>query len=371
MKFVQRLTFGMCVFAIYALPLSQALAGNSETANQQTRSFIQNAMREQRIPGLQIAVIRHQQVVLSENFGMANVENQIPVTSTTLFPINSATKALTGVAVMQLLASGQIDLHAPISRYLSDLPDAWQQIRVHQLLSHTSGLPDIVDDNGDLISKVSEAQAWEMVKKMPVRTKPGLQFAYNQTNYGLLARIIEKQSHLPYSEYVARHQLLPAKMALSTFGDSYDLIPNAATIYATSPRGSLAPNDKQRLSKWIYQISYSLWAGGGLQTNASELARWILALSNGQLISREHLQMMWTPETLIDGNDGDWGSGWPVLQKAPHRLVAGIGGARAAFFIYPDDALAIIVLTNLAGANPQRFIPAIASFYLKPASETP
>jgi len=72
---------------------------------------------------------------------------------------------------------------------------------------------------------------------------------------------------------------------------------------------------------------------------------------------------MWSPEKLNSGSDGDWGNGWPVLQKTPELQVAGIGGARAAFIVYPDQRLAVIVLTNLAGANPQRFIPRIAEFY--------
>ena len=72
---------------------------------------------------------------------------------------------------------------------------------------------------------------------------------------------------------------------------------------------------------------------------------------------------MWRPEKLNSGANGAWGVGWPVLQTAPARQVAGISGARAAFIVYPDEGLAIVVLTNLAGANPQRFIPEIARLY--------
>jgi CubicO group peptidase (beta-lactamase class C family) len=72
---------------------------------------------------------------------------------------------------------------------------------------------------------------------------------------------------------------------------------------------------------------------------------------------------MWTPEKLNSGVDGSWAAGWPVLEPSPHRQVAGIGGNRSAFIIFPDDGLAIIVLTNLVGGNPERFIPQIAEFY--------
>ena len=78
---------------------------------------------------------------------------------------------------------------------------------------------------------------------------------------------------------------------------------------------------------------------------------------------------MWTPEKLANGVDSEWGQGWPVLQTKPERRVAGIGGARAAFIVYPEQRLAVIVLTNLAGAHPQRFIQRIAELYKLSAPE--
>ena len=103
--------------------------------------------------------------------------------------------------------------------------------------------------------------------------------------------------------------------------------------------------------------------GGGTQTTADEVARWLIALSSGKLIGPASVTTMWTPEKLNSGADGEWAAGWPVLQRAPSLQVAGIGGARAAFVVYPDEGLAVVVLTNLAGANPQRFIAQIAKLY--------
>ena len=360
MLFKKYLARPIVVAALMWLPaVSASTLGET---NQLARELIQRTMKEQRIPGLQIAVIKDDRVILSEAYGLANVENHVPATSTTLFPINSATKTFTGVAMMQLVEAGLVDLDAPVSRYLDDLPEAWRAIRIRQLLGHTSGLPDIVDQKG-LIGGGSEPDAWKAVKGLPMNAPVGDRFAYNQTNYGLLAQIISKQVKMPYEQYVAQRQFAPANMPLSTFGDSYDLVPNAATIYSYSPRGTMAKDDGNRISRWIYDMPYSLWAGGGIQTTADEVARWIIALSNGKLISTANVKNMWTPEKLNSGADGDWAAGWPVLQAEPHRQVAGIGGARAAFIVYPDDRLAIIVLTNLAGANPQRFIPQIAELY--------
>ncbi|MBB3344587.1 serine hydrolase domain-containing protein [Luteimonas sp. RC10] len=343
-------------------PSSAQATTSLEEANRRATAFVQQTMREQRIPGLQLAVVSQGKVVLLENFGFANVENRVPVTGKTLFPINSATKSITGVAVMQLVQDGRVDLDAPLSRYLDNLPAAWHEVRIRQLLGHTSGLPDLVDAQGAL-GGLTEREAWAAVEARPIDARPGEAFAYNQTNYGLLSRVIVELTGQPYERFVAERQFAVAGMAASTFGDSYDLVAGAATIYSRSPRGTQAPDDADRLSHWIYEIPYSVWAGGGMQTTAEELAHWIIALSEKRLIDAAHMQGMWQPEALNSGAQGEWALGWSVLKADFPRQVAGIGGARAAFVVYPDEDLAVIVLTNLAGSNPQRFIRRIGEFY--------
>lgn len=351
------------------LPAQALAAGSLKAANSKARAFIQQAMQEHRIPGLQLAVVQYGKVVLLENYGFANVENRVPVTGKTLFPINSATKSFTGVAMMQLVQDGRVDLDAPLSRYLDDVPATWRGVRIRQLLGHTSGLPEIIDSQG-AFGGATEPEAWSAVEARPLEVSPGEQFSYNQTNYGLLSRIIVKLSGQPYERFVTQRQFDVAGMPSTTFGDSYDLVAGAATIYSVSPRGSLAPDDGERLSHWIYEMPYSLWAGGGIQTTAEELSRWIIALSQDQLIDDAHVQRMWQQEPLNSGAKSDWALGWPVLKADRPRQVAGIGGARAAFVVYPDEDLAVIVLTNLAGANPQRFVRRIGEFYQSRANDS-
>ena len=348
--------------ALLSLPCLGTAASTLDEANGLTQQLIRQTMKEQRIPGLQIAIVKDDQIVLSESYGLANVENRVPSTNTTLFPINSATKSFTGVAMMQLVEAGLVDLDAPVSRYLDGLPEAWRSVHVRQLLAHTSGLPDILDQQG-LLGGGSEVDAWKVVKERPMDAPIGDRFAYNQTNYGLLAQIIIKQTKMPYEQYLAKRQFAVADMPLSTFGDSYDLVANAATMYSYFPRKTDAEGNDERLSHWFYDMPHGLWAGGGIQTTADEVARWMIALSSGRLISAANVRNMWVPEKLNSGADGSWAAGWPVLATSPDRQVAGIGGARAAFVVYPDDRLAIVVLTNLVGANPERFIPKIAEFY--------
>lgn len=351
---------------ISALPFA-AVAASQDHANDQTRRLIRQIMLEQRIPGLQVAVVKDGQIVLSEAYGLANVENGVRASRDTRFPLNSATKAFTGVAAAQLAQEGRLDLDAPASRYLDDLPPAWKDVRVRQLLAHTSGLPDILDANG-LLGGGSEAQAWAAVTARPVEAAPGQRFAYNQTNYVLLARIIAQLSGIPYERFLATGQFSSARMARTTFGDSYDLIPDVATMYSLAPRATDAVDAPSRLSHWFYDIPPSLWAGGGILTTADDTARWLVALTEGRLLPETALRRMWSAERLADGRAGPWAGGWAVLRASPDLQVAGIGGARSAFVVYPERGVAVVLLTNLVGANPQQFIPRIADFYVRDAS---
>jgi CubicO group peptidase (beta-lactamase class C family) len=292
--------------ACFAAPSAPSAAW--DPANAQARRFVQDTMQARRIPGLQIAVVKDGQLVLSEAYGLANVENGVAATRDTRFPLNSATKSFTGVAMAQLAQAGRVDLQAPVSRYLDALPPAWGKVQVRQLLAHTSGLPDILDAQG-LLGGGTEEQAWTQVTALPVEAAPGERFRYNQTNYVLLARIIARQAGMPYPQYIARHQFDVVGMPSTTFGDSYDLVADAATIYSWFPRKTDAAEAPQRLSHWFYDLSPGLWAGAGMLTTADEVGRWIIALSQGQLLKTTGVRRMWTPERLNNGEPGAWSAG--------------------------------------------------------------
>ncbi len=120
--------------------------------------------------------------------------------------------------------------------------------------------------------------------RAPCRSRPGQRFAYNQTNYVLLARIIAQLSGMPYERFLATGQFSGARMSRTTFGDSYDLVPDVATMYSLAPRATDAADAPSRLSHWFYDIPPSLWAGGGILTTADDTARWLVALTEGGLL---------------------------------------------------------------------------------------
>jgi len=184
--------------------------------------YLAKEMQKEKIPGLQIAVVKDSKILFSESLGIANVEFSTPVTNNTIFSINSIAKIFTAVAIMQLVEKNNLEIEKPISVYLDYVPEKWGRITIRQLLSHTSGLPDIESENGDgLIGDKGEDSAWVKVQTLPLLSDPGEKFNYNATNYLVLQKIIEKIGKLPFEEWVGNGQFRIAKMNNTKYGNSY------------------------------------------------------------------------------------------------------------------------------------------------------
>jgi CubicO group peptidase (beta-lactamase class C family) len=337
-----------------ALPL---LANAAPVSDQALADFIQSEMKERRIPGLQIVVLQHGKPVLSRSFGVASIQYGVPVSADTVFSINSATKSFTGVAVMQLAEQGKLDLQAPASRYLDGLPQAWQAVTISQLLTHTSGLPDILDPVTSNLLPGGADGAWKAVQALPMEGAPGQRFSYNQTNYVLLEKIIARLSGEPFLQFIQRRQFDAAGMSSSGFGDSLDVVRNKANSYRLGADG-------KTLQNVIEDFPVYTRAGAGINSNVRDLSKWIVALQQGRLISAASRRQLWAPTSFADARPAPWALGWPSIRRGEHRAVAGIGGGRSAFYVYPEDDLAIVILTNLAGSQPEQLIDAVAGFYV-------
>ncbi|MDH6253362.1 CubicO group peptidase (beta-lactamase class C family) [Chryseobacterium sp. H1D6B] len=329
--------------------------------------IIKREMAERKIPGLQVAVIQNGKIILKKSFGTSNIQNNILVSDTTIFPINSCTKVFTGTAVMQLVEEGKIDLSAPVSKYLSDLPKQWQPVTIEQMMVHISGFPDIVR----LFDPVTggalkpEKEIWEELKALPMDFKTGEQMRYNQTNYYLLGKIIEKVSGEPFDLFFKHKQFQPVGMKNTVFGDSRDVIPYFAPTYGyRSSIDDRKLNEEKLINDYHIFPDYSRTAAG-LNTSAEDLAKWIISLQKQQLFkSKSTLTKMWSPSKMNNGTPTSWALGWGLTKfRTKHKAVGMSGGGRSAFLVYPDDNLSVIVLTNLMGSSPEDFLEELAGVY--------
>ncbi|AZA48610.1 serine hydrolase [Chryseobacterium carnipullorum] len=355
-------------FLIMSLLVS--VSSFAQNVNADVDEIINREMKTRRIPGVQIAIVQNGTIVLSKSYGFSNIQDNIPVTNTTIFPLNSNTKIFTGVAIMQLVEQGKIKLNAPISTYLNDLPVEWQKITVDQLLTHISGLPEILQlfdpVTGNIGPLRAEKAIWEKLKTIPLDFRKGEQFRYNQTNYYLLGKIIERVTDLPFAVFFEENQFKTARLKHTLFGDSRDVIPHYAPSYSYRSFFDGKNLNESQLTNNYYEFPDFSRTSGGLNSTAEDVGNWIIALQNGQLFQKSGtLNLMWSPGQFNNGNPTDWARGWGIAKfRKKHKAVGMSGGNRSVVLVYPDDHLAVIVLTNLGGSAPEDFIEEIAGCYI-------
>jgi CubicO group peptidase (beta-lactamase class C family) len=329
--------------------------------------YIKQQMSDRRIPGLQLAIVKDNKIVKTANYGLSNIQDSVPVSNQTVFTINSMTKAFTGVAIMQLVEQGKLSLDVGIAEYLEDLPEAWRELTIRQLMSHTSGLPTILGNWARLIGSQDFDTAWELLKQKPMEFKPDTSFKYNQTGYVLLGKIIDKFSGMPFVKFITTNQLNKVgmiKTAEAGFAHFETVIPNQARAYTYVQTGELT-----NLSA---EFAPAMRTAAGMTSSAKELALWAIALQTNKLFDKtDSLKKLWQPTILKDGQTAGFNKfvngyalGWPIIGRAEHPAVASLGANRSALVVYPQDNLSIVVLTNLSGSLPSTFIDEIAGFYI-------
>jgi CubicO group peptidase (beta-lactamase class C family) len=342
--------------------------------------FVQTQMAERRIPGMAIAVIKGGKIDLVRTYGKASLEFDLPVQRSTPFSIASISKSFTAVAVMKLVESQKVTLDDQIGRHLQNLPVSWQEVTVRQLLNHTSGLPDLsVDSYTTATIAQSRDEAFEVLSKRQMDFAPGSDYRYNQTNYMLLGMLIESKWGKPFERAVFEQLFAPLKIEGPVFGDARAIVKGRATTYTPYRYGAGRPLRLDDLEVLNAEMPAIVYPGGGLNISIADFAVWLAAVLNGKLISRESLETLWIPAKLNDGSNFQrpaspalwqrYGLGWVLGEHDGHEFAGGTGGIRSAFFVYPNDDLAIIVLTNSQGARPESLVQSIGMRYL--ASSTP
>ena len=332
-----------------------------------TDVLIKKIMEERKIPGLQLAIVKNGEIIKLQAYGESNLQHAVKVTNQTVFPINSMTKAFTGVAVMQLVEQAKLKLDDTIGKYLPELPTSWHHFTIKQLLAHTSGLPMIMSGRGtELIANNDPEDAWELVQTMPLEFKANSQFSYNQTGYIILGMILNKLANQNFTDFITQYQFSKVDMPLTAqAGFSYFqyVVPNQASQYRYAGDGKL---------NTAYPAFFPyMRTAAGMSTTAKELADFIIALQKGELLNKSSLESLWTPITLTNGrtegfnsHDNGYAMGWQVEKRKAHRGVSASGANATTLMVYPEDDLSIIVLTNLMGSLPIEFVDEIASNYI-------
>jgi len=347
-----RAQLGSLVLVLLVLP---ALAQTPSSID----AYIHSEMQRQHIPGLSLLVARDGKIIRAQGYGLSNVELQVPVKPETVFQSGSVGKQFTATAMMMLVEEGKVHLDDPISNYFKDAPAAWGQVTIRELLSHTAGFTDY-PEKFDFRRDYTEADLLKIVEGIPLAFPPGTNYSYANLGYLTLGVLIHQVTGQFYGDFLQERIFRPLGMSTTRIISEADIIPNRAAGYRLV-KGEL------KNQEWV-SPTLNTTADGALYFSILDLAKWDAALYTGKVLPRSSLEQMWTPAKLLNGqpNPGDYGFGWRVAQKNGHRLIDH-GGAWQGFEVhisrYVNDKLTVVVLTNLADADPGKIAGHIADLY--------
>jgi CubicO group peptidase (beta-lactamase class C family) len=329
---------------------AETAATDAEVARALDR-YVRRLVEAGRFSGV-VLLARHGVPLYFEAFGLANRDFAAPVTRDTRFNLGSANKNFTAVVIGQLVEEGRLDWDDPLARFLPDFPDsaAARRIRIRHLLTHTSGLGSYF---GPRFQEASRARwrtvddAMALARPDSLRFEPGTRWAYSNTGYLVLGKVIEVVTGQDYFEVVRERIYSRAGMTAS---DSYELDrvnPDLAVGYELE-YGPAPAEDRWRNNLFEHVIR-GLPAGGGYAT-AMDLVRYSEALRAGTLLRPATLALMRAPRPEVASPRYGYGF---VLFEGPEIWGHGgdFPGIDADWNNYGDSGYTLVILANRSGVN--------------------
>jgi CubicO group peptidase (beta-lactamase class C family) len=313
------------------------------------REYLDAAANVDKFSGT-VLIARRGRVILEQSYGLADRKANQPNTNDTMYRIGSMSKPITATAVMVLRDQGKLKLEDSICLYLSPCPDAWKAIKLTNLLTHTSGIPDVVKFPDYMEFRVkphTPQQMMDLIASRPVDFASGAKFVYCNSNFILLGVVIEKASGMRYEKYLAKNVLAPAGMKHT--GYEANLAGRMANGYVRDGDNYRDPDPSDMSVRF---------SAGGLFSTADDLLALTRALQAGTVLKQSTVTEMWT-----DRGNG-YGYGWIPDDEKGHKSIGHNGridGFASSFRLFQDDDLFIAILSNVNGTNTERMIGVLAA----------
>jgi D-alanyl-D-alanine carboxypeptidase len=351
---------------VLALTLKSFSAASAQAATiDSVDRYVRSEFVRQRIPGLSIAVLRGDSVILERSYGYANAEDRTPATDSTAYQVGSISKQFTAAGILLLVQQAKLRLDDGVVRYLPEGSSVWRGVTIRHILTHTSGISDQSLDSLDWQKDYTENELVRLAAAHPLLFNPGASYSYSGTGYTLLGVIIGRVTGHFYGDFLHDTIFQPLEMRWAGINSNSALARSRAVGYYYE-HGTL---------KRVGQPSSSMTATAdrGLALSTRDLVRWAKALNHGRPLTQGSLQASWAPVRLNNGWTYPYGLGWQLLQQRGYSRLGHTGargGFRATFQRYPAFNLTVVVLTNLEEANPEGLAIGVAGV-IEPALTAP
>lgn len=301
-------------------------------------------------PGYELAISKNGVVIYSKAWGMADLEHQVSLTTTSVTEAGSVSKQFTAAAILLLAQQGKLSLNDDIRKYLPEIPDYGSVIRISNLLHHTSGLRDwgsVMDiagwsrstktySNDDVLSIVSHQKA--------LNNKPGDEFIYSNSNFNLQALIVKRITGMELAEFTRKYIFEPAGMTHTQWRDNFKrIVANRAIAYHTTDTGY----ETDMPNEYAY-------GNGGLLTTAEDLLKWNEYYWGGKFGSPSLLPQQIAVDHLNSGAENAYGMGLFIQKHRGWDYIVHDGATasyRSLLFHYPQLHLSVAFLSNVSNAD--------------------
>lgn len=294
-------------------------------------------------PGISLAFMKNGKCIYKKSHGFANLENKIEINSGSTFYLASLSKSFTAAGIMLLHEKGKLDLCDKVRRYFTDLPDYCEDIKIINLVNHTSGLKDYFNSylkKNQNVNCITNNDVYNLIlEETSLNFYVGDKFEYSNTGYVLLSMLIEKVSGQSFSDFLKDNFFVPLGMKNTyVFTEDKPIIPNRAYGY------------KEIDHKYLCDDYYVLTTGdGGIYSCIDDLLLWVQAFDNESIFTKETIEKIFSTEKLNDGTSCIYGFGWFTLGKDTKKVVfhsGQLGGFTNVMIKSPEDNFSIIILTN-------------------------
>lgn len=310
-------------------------------------------------PGGQLAVSFNGQVMYSKAWGLANLESGTPLTTESLIEAGSVSKQFTAAAVLLLEKQGKLKLDDQVAKHVPGLPSYGEPILIRHLIHHTSGLrewSDIAEFAGSpsVLRVMDNNAALSIIcRQKGINNPPGEAFRYSNSNYILLALVVEKASGMSFADFTRKYIFEPAGMTHTQWRDDFwEVIPGRSQAYEVKNGvfRTLMPDD-------------GIHGPGGMLTTAEDLLKWTEFYSGGKLGGQELLDRQIALDTLNDGHINNYGAGLFIeynMAKPMFHHGGATAGYRAKLISIPSLGLSVAWLSNTSMLDTVGFNPATA-----------
>ena len=308
-------------------------------------------------PGAALVITENGNIIYSKGYGLANLEENIPIISETNFRLASVTKQFTAMCIMILKNREQLNYEQTLTDLFQNFPDYGNYITIRHLLHHTSGLRDyfsLIPDNA-----TQQIHDYDVLNMMMEQTTTyftsGSEYRYSNSGYAVLAMIVEQVSGMSFANFLSENIFIPLNMTGSiAFQDGISTVTNRAYGYSYSSDNYVL-NDQS--------LTSAVLGDGGIYTSIDDLFEWNQGLYTNPILPHDILQEAFISGKLSNGTETGYGFGW-VLDTYKNRNRVGHTGStrgfRNVYHRYPDEQLSIIILTNRNSGSPKDIANQIA-----------